>query len=162
MANVTIVSKGVVLPEVTVREHSDAVPTKLPVKTLQEGDKSRKLDGCDPLVSPLAGSSLSQVAGRCIAGIQAGGSRAAASVHAQPACAVICDRRASEFGLDLLPAPAPQGRVNFALRTAANGEASAISPAEAAAAMPGHRSRFRSRIPSRSGVPTSRGREPAP
>jgi len=78
MANVTIVSKGVVLPEVTVREHSDAVPTKLPVKTLQEGDKSRKLDGCDPLVSPLAGSSLSQVAGRCIAGIPAGARLAAA------------------------------------------------------------------------------------
>ena len=72
VANVTIVSKGVALPEVTVREHSDAVPVKMPVKTLQEGDKSRKLDGCDPLVSPLAGSSLSQVAGRCIVAIPAG------------------------------------------------------------------------------------------
>jgi len=78
VANVTIVSKGVILPEVTVREHSDAVPTKVPVKTLQEGDKSRKLDGCDPLVSPLAGSSLSQVSGRCIAGIPAGAKLAAA------------------------------------------------------------------------------------
>jgi len=78
VANVTIVSKGVALPEVTVREHSDAVPVKMPVKTLQEGDKSRKLDGCDPLVSPLAGSSLSQVAGRCIAAIPAGAKLAAA------------------------------------------------------------------------------------
>jgi len=78
VANVTIVSKGVALPEVTVREHSDAVPVKMPVKTLQEGDKSRKLDGCDPLVSPLAGSSLSQVSGRCIAAIPAGVKLAAA------------------------------------------------------------------------------------
>src|SRR5215475_15234492 len=72
VANVTIVAKGVILPEVTVREHGDAVPTKVPVKTLREGDKDKRLDGCDPLVSPLAGSSLSQVAGRCIAAIGTG------------------------------------------------------------------------------------------
>lgn len=42
-----------------------AMPT-VPVKTLKE-EKSQRLIGCDPLVSPLAGSSLSQVAGRCIA-----------------------------------------------------------------------------------------------
>ena len=78
VANVTIVSKNVALPEVTVREHSEAVPTKMPVKTLQEGDKSRKLDGCDPVASPLAGSAVSQVVGRCIAGIPAGTKLAAA------------------------------------------------------------------------------------
>lgn len=72
LANVTVVAKDTALPEVTVREHSDAVPEKKPVRTLQEGDKNKRLDGCDPLVSPLAGSSLSQVAGRCIAGIATG------------------------------------------------------------------------------------------
>jgi hypothetical protein len=75
VANVTIVAKDATLPEVTVREHSDAVPQKVPVKTLREGDKDNKdkrLEGCDPLVSPLAGS-LSQVPGRCIAGIADGG-----------------------------------------------------------------------------------------
>jgi hypothetical protein len=78
VANVTIVSKNVALPEVTVREHSEAVPTKMPVKTLQEGDKNRKLDGCDPVASPLAGSAVSQLVGRCIAGIAAGTKLAAA------------------------------------------------------------------------------------
>jgi hypothetical protein len=70
VANVTIVAKDAVLPEVTVREHSDAVPqkVKVPVNTLREGDKDKRLEGCDPLVSPLAGS-LSQVPGRCIVGI---------------------------------------------------------------------------------------------
>jgi hypothetical protein len=75
--NVTIVTKGVALPEVTVREHSEAVPKKMPVKTIKEDDKDRRLVGCDPLVSPLAGSSLSQVAGRCIAGIATGARLAA-------------------------------------------------------------------------------------
>jgi len=84
VANVTIVAKGVVLPEVTVRENADATttkvpvsqtpPTNTPVRTLQEEDKDKKakLVGCDPLVSPLAGSTLSRVAGRCIASMATG------------------------------------------------------------------------------------------
>jgi hypothetical protein len=68
LANVTIVAKDSSLPEVTVREHSEAVPERRPVKTLREGDKDKRLEGCDPLVSPLAGP-LSQVPGRCIAGL---------------------------------------------------------------------------------------------
>jgi hypothetical protein len=82
VANVTIVAKGVVLPEVTVRESADATttkvpvsqtpPTNTPVRTLQEEDKKAKLVGCDPLVSPLAGSTLSRVAGRCIASMATG------------------------------------------------------------------------------------------
>src|SRR5262245_33733550 len=79
VANVTIVSKGVALPEVTVREHSNAVPAKMPVKTRQEGDKSRKLDGCDPVASPLAGSAVSQLVGRCIATLPAGAQLASAA-----------------------------------------------------------------------------------
>src|SRR5205085_2046991 len=58
--NVTIIAKDVSLPEVTVREHGDAVPRPMPVKTLQE-DKRERMVGCDPLVSPLAGSNLSQI-----------------------------------------------------------------------------------------------------
>jgi hypothetical protein len=86
VANVTLVAKGVALPEVTVREHNEVVPQKLPVvtqgeqrspvKTLQEEDKPKRLVGCDPLVSPLAGS-LSQVAGRCIASVDTGSKLAA-------------------------------------------------------------------------------------
>ena len=72
VANVTIVAKDVPLPEVTIREHSEAVPAKVDVKTLQESDKPRRLDGCDPVASPLAGSSVSQIAGSCIASLAGG------------------------------------------------------------------------------------------
>ena len=34
---------------------------------LREESKERRLEGCDPLVSPLASGSLSQTVGRCIA-----------------------------------------------------------------------------------------------
>jgi hypothetical protein len=67
VANVTLIAKDVQLPEVTIRESKSTVPTKMPVKTIQESDRKRPLDGCDPLVSPLAGSTLSHVPGRCIA-----------------------------------------------------------------------------------------------
>jgi len=82
VANVTIVAKGMTLPAVTVREHSEAVPQPMPVQPAQQDgkdqpqqdgkDKDKWLEGCDPLVSPLAKSSLSKVAGRCIAGIGTG------------------------------------------------------------------------------------------
>jgi hypothetical protein len=71
VANVTVVGKGVALPDVTVRENRATAPKPLPVRTLPD-DKRRQLEGCDPLVSPLAGSPLSQVAGRCLAGVATG------------------------------------------------------------------------------------------
>ena len=79
VANVTLVAKDVALPEVTVRESSEAAPKKMPVKTKRDSDKDGRLDGCDPLVSPLAGSSLSQVAGRCIADMGTGAKLALAA-----------------------------------------------------------------------------------
>ena len=80
VANVTIVAKGMTLPAVTVREYSEAVPQRMPVQPAQQDDKNQPqqdgkdkwLEGCDPLVSPLAKSSLSKVAGRCLAGIGTG------------------------------------------------------------------------------------------
>jgi hypothetical protein len=69
VANVTLIAKDVLLPEVTIRESRSTIPARMPVKTLQESDSKRPLDGCDPLVSPLAGSTLSKVPGRCIAAI---------------------------------------------------------------------------------------------
>ena len=69
VANVTVITKDVELPEVTVRETNSTVPIQMPVKTLQESETKRPLDGCDPLVSPLAFSTLSRVPGRCIAAI---------------------------------------------------------------------------------------------
>ena len=45
-------------------------PKAAPVRTLRE-EKPRPMEGCDPLVSPLAKSSLSEVTGRCIAAREA-------------------------------------------------------------------------------------------
>jgi len=79
VANVTVVAKDVSLPLVTVRDTSDAVPQPKPVRILQEGEqaapvktlrdenKIKRPEGCDPVVSPLASNTLSQLAGRCIA-----------------------------------------------------------------------------------------------
>ena len=80
LANVTVVAKGLTLPAVTVREHSEAIPQPMPVQPAQQDGKDQPpqdgkdkwLEGCDPLVSPLAKSSLSKVAGRCIAGLATG------------------------------------------------------------------------------------------
>jgi len=44
---------------------------KTPVKTLRE-EQRRPMEGCDPLVSPLTRSSLSQLSGRCIARLETG------------------------------------------------------------------------------------------
>jgi hypothetical protein len=70
VANVTVITKDVQLPQVTVREDSNATPKPTPVKTLEERDE--RLVGCDPVVSPLAGS-LSRVSGRCLAATRSDG-----------------------------------------------------------------------------------------
>jgi hypothetical protein len=59
-------AKGDRLPRPTAQQQRPTQPTPGPVRTLQE-DKRPRMEGCDPLVSPLAGSSLSRVAGRCLA-----------------------------------------------------------------------------------------------
>ena len=61
-------SKGDRLPRPTADQQRPVQPSTTPVRTLQDNSRQR-LEGCDPLVSPLVGSSLSQVAGRCIAAV---------------------------------------------------------------------------------------------
>ena len=63
-------SKGDRLPGFTVDRQRPVQPKPAPVRTLQD-DSRQRLEGCDPLVSPLAGSALSKVAGRCLAGLSA-------------------------------------------------------------------------------------------
>jgi hypothetical protein len=63
-------SKGDRLPGPAADPQRSNQPKSTPVKTLQE-DKHQRMEGCDPLVSPLAGSTLSQKVGRCIAGLAA-------------------------------------------------------------------------------------------
>ena len=74
--NVTIISKGVLLPEVTVRERSGAAVKTVPVDPPREQANDRKPlpasprvpVGCEPLFSPLTlHPSVSQRTGRCMA-----------------------------------------------------------------------------------------------
>jgi hypothetical protein len=78
MNNVTLVTKGLHLPEVTVRQHSSSAVKPVPVRTLHEQNQVRERKpavparrkvpvGCEPLFSPVASPSLSHHAGRCMA-----------------------------------------------------------------------------------------------
>jgi hypothetical protein len=65
LANVTIVAKGVRLPEVTIRERRQEPTRQVPLAPA--GKPAPRLVGCDPVASPLAGSSVQHLTGRCIA-----------------------------------------------------------------------------------------------
>jgi hypothetical protein len=76
VSNVTIITKGVRLPEVTVREHSGSAVKPVPVEVPREqvrdrkrpGSNERKLMvGCEPSFSPVASPSMAHHTGRCMA-----------------------------------------------------------------------------------------------
>jgi len=67
LTNATVIAKGVVLPEVTIRESGasrvDPVPVNAPRAPVPDG----KLPiGCESPVSPLAGPSPTNLLGRCV------------------------------------------------------------------------------------------------
>jgi hypothetical protein len=70
MANVTVVTKNLTLPEVTIKETPrtsvQRVPAVIPT-TLQERKHSV---GCDPAFSPVASPSLAHLTGRCMADLK--------------------------------------------------------------------------------------------
>jgi hypothetical protein len=67
VANVTIVSKGVVLPEVTIREHQDPPPRRVPVD-IPARPSTAPVPGCEPIASPVVSPGLAGMIGRCLAG----------------------------------------------------------------------------------------------
>lgn len=84
MNNVTIVTKGLTLPEVTVRQHAGSTvkPVPVPVQVRDREEvrdqpqdrKPRRLKvpmGCDPSFSPVAQPSMAHHTGRCMAQVQA-------------------------------------------------------------------------------------------
>jgi hypothetical protein len=84
VTNATVVAKGIVLPEVTIRESGaskvDPVPVNSPQAPLPD---RRKLPiGCESPVSPLAESAPPNLIGRCISGLS--GARFAALTAASP------------------------------------------------------------------------------
>ena len=61
---VTVVSRGVVLPQVTIRESDRASPRTEPAES--DGQPSALPEGCDPAVSALATAPGSEFGVRCL------------------------------------------------------------------------------------------------
>jgi hypothetical protein len=65
LSNVTVVSKGFILPQLTVRETSRS--TTAPVEAPREIENRPPIPvGCEPLASPIAQPRLSHMTGRCV------------------------------------------------------------------------------------------------
>jgi hypothetical protein len=68
VSNVTVISKGLVLPQLTVRDTPHTTPT--PIETPREPRAAPAIPiGCEPLASPIAEPRLSHLAGRCLSWI---------------------------------------------------------------------------------------------
>jgi hypothetical protein len=66
VTNVTVISKGFVLPELTVRESRRSKPVRIEAPS-QPAVQPVIPIGCDPAVSPIAQPQLSHLTGRCLA-----------------------------------------------------------------------------------------------
>jgi hypothetical protein len=65
LSNVTVISKGFVLPQVTVRETPQSTPAPIVVPRKLEAAPAIPV-GCDPVASPIAEPALARVTGRCL------------------------------------------------------------------------------------------------
>lgn len=66
VTNVTVISKGFVLPELTVRESRRSKPVPIEAPSQPAAQPVLPI-GCDPAVSPIAQPQLSHLTGRCLA-----------------------------------------------------------------------------------------------
>jgi len=65
LTNVTVISKGFVLPQVTVRETSRSTPA--PILAPHNLNTAPAIPvGCDPVASPIVEPALARVIGRCL------------------------------------------------------------------------------------------------
>jgi hypothetical protein len=73
LRNVTVVTKGLVLPSVTVRERGDSPVTPLPMPVAPSAVPARKPTGpafgCESSFSPVAAPSMAHHTGRCMASL---------------------------------------------------------------------------------------------
>jgi hypothetical protein len=65
LANVTVISKGFVLPQVTVRETPRSTPAPILLPHDLEAAPAIPV-GCDPVASPIVEPALARVIGRCL------------------------------------------------------------------------------------------------
>lgn len=64
--NVTVIAKGVKLPDITVRDAFGSSTRPVPVEVPENADQSPMPIGCEPAASPVASPRLSHIIGRCI------------------------------------------------------------------------------------------------
>jgi hypothetical protein len=65
LSNVTVISKGFVLPQLTVRETPQSKPAPVVVPHNLDAAPAMPV-GCDPVASPIAEPALARVTGRCL------------------------------------------------------------------------------------------------
>jgi hypothetical protein len=65
VSNVTVISKGFVLPQLTVRESPHSAPAPIVVPHNLDAAPAVPI-GCEPLASPIAEPSLGRMTGRCL------------------------------------------------------------------------------------------------
>jgi len=65
LSNVTVISKGFVLPQVTVRETPHSTPAPILVPHNIDATPAMPV-GCDPVASPIAEPALARMTGRCL------------------------------------------------------------------------------------------------
>src|SRR5262249_22703889 len=65
LSNVTVISKGFVLPQLTVRETPQSTPAPIVVPHNRDAAPAIPV-GCDPVASPIAEPALARVTGRCL------------------------------------------------------------------------------------------------
>ncbi|MDQ2081802.1 hypothetical protein RA307_16580 [Xanthobacteraceae bacterium Astr-EGSB] len=67
--NVTVIAKGVKLPEVTVRQGDRSPTTPVPMTVPDAGKPAKLPVGCEPAASPIASPHLSHLTGLCLAAL---------------------------------------------------------------------------------------------
>lgn len=78
VSNVTVISKGFVLPQLTVRETPRSTPAPIEVPHVLDAAPAIPI-GCDPLASPIAQPNLSHLTGRCLSQLEDAAARVARS-----------------------------------------------------------------------------------
>ncbi len=68
VANVTVVTKNILLPEVTIRETAESQVERVPVEKTRApgGDKQPSMEGCESGLSPDISPTVPTAKGRCI------------------------------------------------------------------------------------------------
>jgi hypothetical protein len=73
LTNVTIVTAGVTLPKVTIRDSDHAPPKRLPLERAVAPQPGSAMPvGCEPAISTMSDRALARIPARCVSSIEAG------------------------------------------------------------------------------------------